>query len=459
MKEIAEKKFTPKVSVLVPIYNVKEYLEECINSLKEQTLQDIQFICINDGSTDGSLDILKRLTESDQRFMIIDKPNTGYGHSMNAGLKAATGKYIGIVESDDYILPDMFEGLFCAAEKNCAQIAKSNYFERNRNLSHSDIYREIFVDCEYEKILCPQKERKLFFKPLCIWSAIYDKDFLLENEIWFSETPGASYQDISFNFRTLFLAERIVLLQKAYYIYRRDNESSSVNNHTKVFAVKDEYDVIERFIEGNKCSKSMYRVKSCLKINSYIWNYYNLASAYQYAFLLEMEEAFKRERKAGYLCVNDWEEHIWNDINEIIDDRDSYFCRTGKYYVNYRLNNMSAEQNYEIYLFGVKQKLKGASEIWLYCDGEINDKLRALEDKSIGISMILISDKLKYPDILDGIPIVESRTIRPSEADILILIRTMEENSYHIKDSLQEQGFSSVLVWDDTFEKCMAEKW
>ena len=232
-----------------------------------------------------------------------------------------------------------------------------------------------------------------------------------------------------------------------------------MNNHSKVFAVKDEYNVIEQFIERNKCSKPMHRVKACLKIKSYIWNYYNLASAYQYAFLLEMEEAFKRERRAGHLCVDDWEERIWKDINEIIDNRDSYFHRTGKYYVNYRLNNMSADQNYEIYLFGIKQKLKGASEIWLHCDGEIDDKRKALEGKGIKINMILVSDKLRYPDILEGLPIVETQTIRPSGVDTLILIRTSEENSYHVKDFLQEQGFGNVLVWDDTFEKCLAEKW
>lgn len=459
MKKIAEKKCTPKVSVLVPICNVETYLEECLKSLRAQTLKDMQFICINDGSTDTSLDILERFAESDSRFVIIDKPNTGYGHSMNTGLKAASGKYIGIVESDDYILPNMFEDLFYEAEKNNAQIAKSNYYEKNRKLCPDKIYREVLADCEYGKVLCPQQQNQIFSHPLCIWSAIYEKKFLFDNKIWFNETPGASYQDISFNFKTLFLAKRVVLLKNAYYIYRRDNETSSVNNHTKVFAVRDEYQTIEEFMEGKDCNKQMHEIKAALKINSYIWNYYNLASAYQYAFLLEMNEAFRKERIAGYLHVDMWEEHIWNDINEIIDDREAYFHRTSKYYVNYRLNNMSSDQNYEIYLSGVKYKLENASEIWLHLDGKIEDKLSTLEEKNIEVRMVLVSDKMKYPDILEGVPIVESKTIQALKRDVLVLVRTSEEDSYQIKDSLHEQGFESVIVWDDTFNKCLVEKW
>ena len=95
----------PEVSIIVPVYNEEQYLEECLESIRCQSLQDIEVICVDDGSTDGSLAIIKRFMQKDSRFRVIQKSNSGYGSSMNQGMDAAQGKYIGIVESDDWILP------------------------------------------------------------------------------------------------------------------------------------------------------------------------------------------------------------------------------------------------------------------------------------------------------------------------------------------------------------------
>ena len=100
-----------KVSVLVPIYNVEKYLSKCLESLCSQTLQDMEMICINDGSTDASREIVEQYRKKDSRIKVIDQDNSGYGISMNRGLEKAEGEYIAIVESDDFIEPDMMERL------------------------------------------------------------------------------------------------------------------------------------------------------------------------------------------------------------------------------------------------------------------------------------------------------------------------------------------------------------
>ena len=110
----------PRVSVLVPFYNVERYLPKCLDSLEAQTLKDIEFICINDGSTDSSLEIAQRYAARDDRFQIIDKRNSGYGASMNCGMRAARGHYIGIVESDDFVSPDAFEELVARSRFGCS---------------------------------------------------------------------------------------------------------------------------------------------------------------------------------------------------------------------------------------------------------------------------------------------------------------------------------------------------
>ena len=91
-----------KVSIVIPVYNVEHYLVECLDSAMNQTLHDIEIICVNDGSKDSSLEILLEYAKRDSRIKIIDKENAGYGHTMNLGIDMARGEYIGIIESDDY---------------------------------------------------------------------------------------------------------------------------------------------------------------------------------------------------------------------------------------------------------------------------------------------------------------------------------------------------------------------
>ena len=131
----------PKVSVVVPVYNVEKYLEQCLDSIVNQTLKDIEIICVDDGSTDKSGEILDKYVTEDDRVKVIHKKNSGYGNSMNIGFDAAQGEYIGIIESDDYAELNMFESLYECAVENNLDVVKSEYFfyfsipiERNEKL-------------------------------------------------------------------------------------------------------------------------------------------------------------------------------------------------------------------------------------------------------------------------------------------------------------------------------------
>lgn len=162
----------PKLSILVPIYNVEKYLSQCLESITAQTLQDIEIICINDGSMDGSLDIIKDFAKNDNRIVIIDKPNSGYGDSMNQGLEKATGEYIGIVESDDWIELDAFERLYQIARKNKADVVKANYYKVRNNVDVEKV-----AEIPTREVMCPAEDRKVFLFAPAIWSAIYRRDF------------------------------------------------------------------------------------------------------------------------------------------------------------------------------------------------------------------------------------------------------------------------------------------
>ena len=106
---------TPLISILVPCCNVEKYLHQCMDSIIGQTFKETEIICLNDGSKDNTLDILREYEQKDSRVIVIDKPNSGYGSTMNLGIEKAKGKYVAIIESDDYAEPEMMEKLFNAA--------------------------------------------------------------------------------------------------------------------------------------------------------------------------------------------------------------------------------------------------------------------------------------------------------------------------------------------------------
>ena len=123
----------PYVSVVVPVYNVQTFLPECLDSLISQSLKNIEIICVNDGSTDDSLTILRSYAEKDSRVKVLTKENRGYGHTMNLGFSAAKGEYIGICESDDFADKRMYEDMYRFAKKKNLDLLKANYYEHSES--------------------------------------------------------------------------------------------------------------------------------------------------------------------------------------------------------------------------------------------------------------------------------------------------------------------------------------
>lgn len=238
----------PKLSILVPIYNVEKYLDECLSSLAKQTLKDIEIVCINDGSTDGSPKIIQKYAKKYPNFAVINKKNSGYGDSMNRGLEKATGEYIGIVESDDFIELNAFKELYNLAKKTSADIVKANYFYHTDN---SDEVHRVIKDQKLDTPMSLVDNPSILLEEPGIWSAIYRRDFLNKNKIRFRTTPGASYQDTGFHFKSFCAAKRIVYTDKAYLHYRTDNASSSVKSLEKVNYVVEEYADIERYADNH----------------------------------------------------------------------------------------------------------------------------------------------------------------------------------------------------------------
>ena len=132
-----------KISVVIPMYNVEDYLRECLDNIIGQTLKDIEIICVNDGSTDRSSEILEEYTKKDNRIKVIHKENSGLVSARKTGVSLAKGKYIGYVDSDDWIEPEMYMELYTLAEKYDVDFVSSGYFlEGNYTTTHVDTIEE-----------------------------------------------------------------------------------------------------------------------------------------------------------------------------------------------------------------------------------------------------------------------------------------------------------------------------
>lgn len=224
------------VSVLTPIYNHNpEYVKKCLESLKKQTMQDIEFILIDNEAIPESKEIIQEYIALDKRFRCIRiKKNKGYGYAMNLGLKESTGKYIGIVESDDFVEENMYSDLYDIASKTNVDIVKSQYelyFGGKEQIEKPPVVN-------YPKInlyKVQKKEEMIYpYYGACYWTAIYRRSMLFKHKCFFSDYQGACGQDTTFLLQAWLAARLVYTIDKKYYHYRIDNINSSRYNYLPV---------------------------------------------------------------------------------------------------------------------------------------------------------------------------------------------------------------------------------
>ena len=311
----------PKVSILVPVFNVERYLKQCLDSIIDQSLRDIEIICINDGSTDSSLKIIKQYARKDPRVVLIDKKNSGYGDSMNRGIQRATGQYIGIVESDDWIESDTFEKLLRLADLHDAEVVKSNfynYFSPSETHEAKSTIVDIMDPHDIDHVVDTSNGHSIMWQQPSIWSAIYKKSFLEKHGINFLATPGASYQDTSFSFKVWANAVRVVFTDAAYLHYRQDNEQSSINDTGKVFCVADEYAEIEQYLKRTHKFEKLKDIMYSTKWGGYRWNIERLTPATAKPFILRASKEYHDAYVSGDFNLAHFDVNASREIQELM---------------------------------------------------------------------------------------------------------------------------------------------
>ncbi len=235
------------ISIIVPVYNVEKYLAQCLDSLINQTKKEIEIICVNDGSTDNSGKILAEYAKKDKRIKIITQKNAGLSEARNTAMKHVKGKYVGFVDSDDWVDVDFYEKLFDCAEANEADIAvasialaRDNGKFKNYKLYYKKFYKETKTAKKY----------KLLDIPNCcyVWNKIYRNELLQK----FTFPAGRYFEDILFSHKIAFGANKVVCVPKTKYYYRLSNNSITQNLNDKkandfIYAIYE----ARRFLENN----------------------------------------------------------------------------------------------------------------------------------------------------------------------------------------------------------------
>lgn len=310
----------PYVSVVMPIYNASKFLHQSLGGVINQTLENIEIICVNDGSKDDSLKIIQEYASEDNRIKIINKANNGYGHSMNKGIAIASGEYIAILEPDDFVDENMYKFLYSKAKALDLDVVKSNYFEYSQ-INGGDTFFEVLEGLPYNTIVSAEENEKILHMRPCIWSAIYKKSFLNKNNIYFTETPGASYQDTAFAFKVWVSAKKVYFVKNAFLHYRIDNENSSVKSTGKIFSICDEFQSIQAYLNQNKQYREKYsKILQVLKLDSYTWNLERISPEFRGIFKDQMALEFIKADYDGFLIRDYFDDERWKRVEKYISD-------------------------------------------------------------------------------------------------------------------------------------------
>ncbi|EAH4913761.1 glycosyltransferase family 2 protein [Campylobacter coli] len=316
----------PKISIVVPSLNSIKYIHECIDSILKQTLKDIEIICVDAGSNDGTFEVLREYEKVDSRLKVIISDKKSYGYQINLGIKEAKGEYLGIVESDDCIKENMYENLYSIAKEKKCDIVKGdmlNFWDKEERIYE---YRLLnWTETLYNKILNFSIDKRILTESnIMNPSGIHKLDFIKKYNILCNETPGSAFQDTGFWFQLQVLASSIFLVKEAYYYYRQDNVNSSCNSRAKVYCICDEYDYIRNFVLKNNINEAL-PIISYLRYGGYNWNLSRLGEEYKQEFIQKISKDFREIQNNGEFDSSLFHATQLEILNTIINNPDEYY--------------------------------------------------------------------------------------------------------------------------------------
>jgi len=409
----------PKVSVIIPVYNVELYLADCLDSVVNQTLQEIEIICVNDGSTDNSLAILRKYQKDDKRIKIIDFPrNGGQSYARNQGISKARGEYIYFLDADDMIVPEAMEDLYVLSKRENLDIvyfdtylifetkqlaSKFNAYKTERKAEYQRVYHGEALFAEFiendDWVVSPPRQ---FFK----------YKFLLENKLNFYE--GILHEDELFTFLSILKANRTRCLKKKYFI-RRFREKSIMTTQASN----------RNFIGLFTCYCEMFL----------FWKNIECCEAANKAIDIHLLRLYKN------IIISYNKNKIFAEMSEIKNE------------------NIMVQHLFKVFLENINQGsicrqietsklelIKQYDQIIIYGAGVVaREVLHILDESEIGIYGFAVSDKTDNPQYIMGTKVYGIEELTEDKKDSMVLVAVSRKHQKSIMEKLNELGFEKVM--------------
>lgn len=253
----------PLVSIVVPVYNAERYLKQSVDSIIDQDFQDFEVICVNDGSTDSSLEMLHAYEECDARIRVVSQANGGLSAARNTGIEHSRGKYIAFLDSDDWLTPDMLSTVVAIAEENNSEIVIFDYWLYDDPTGELGTYRdqEIYASLNGRTFSFAEAPEMAQF--IGVWDRLFLRSFIEEHG--FRYPVGRIYEDVTFCVESELAASRISLCSKHLYYYRRGVEGSITNDEDKNKNHKLDFLYVQDYAQ--KCFRDY-------EVSEEVWKYY-----------------------------------------------------------------------------------------------------------------------------------------------------------------------------------------
>lgn len=436
----------PFITVLMPCLNVEPYIKECVESVVSQTIfDDLEVFIIDAGSNDGTYEIVKDYEDKYNNIHLINSEKKSYGYQLNLGLKSAKGKYIAILETDDFIRNDMYEILYNIAEINSLEYIKANFLSfitlknGDKLYSSSKLWPE--NDDRYKKIIDPTYVDDLYVSDFNIWKGIFKREFLLKNSIYANETPGAAFQDIGIMELVLANADRAMYVKEELYRYRTDRESASMKSGRGLIFSKNEF---ERLLEEKRQNIKNLKGLYLHMFSSFVGNMNLLQSKESFLDDEEIKESFiwlKNQLNIafsnGIISKQDVDPDLYDKYERGIDNPIAYIS-----------NNVKQEESKKEFLEEIRKR---KAEVYIFGAGIYGRNCFAFLDKNgIGVNAFYDNFPEKVQDLPDRIILLDGKNAKKKNSSDVIVIANLKHKE-EIKLQLLEQGLSEkdILLWSE----------
>ena len=301
-----------KVSVVVPVYKTEPYVRQCLDSLINQKLEDIEIICVDDGSPDGAGAILDEYAKKDKRVKVVHQENKGAGVAYAVGQRLAKGDYVGFLDSDDWVESAAFEDLYQAAKRTGADVVKAGACFID-NGTQSTLSIKVPVQ-KCNRVITNMLEIPEFVnKHVSHWSAIYKRSFLEENQIFTTEKKNIA-SEISFVYQVWAQAKSLYVIPNAYVHYRQTNPNADTKQGSRM-----SFYLIEAHKETTKALQTLpqmtpahWGVKTRVEYEHFLYEWHHRCFTKRLKFASAMAQIFRHDLRMKWVRPMNFNENQWN---------------------------------------------------------------------------------------------------------------------------------------------------